>query len=87
MIEIAAGENNAVFIAKQMMHTKNVKFEVRKGTRMHFRAPGCTFERDQVAIECVACVWCPLLLENSWVMASRGQISSLSPCPGFIVIA
>ncbi|CAM9593554.1 unnamed protein product [Ectocarpus sp. 12 AP-2014] len=30
-----------------MMHTKNVKFEVRKGTRMHFRAPGFTFERDQ----------------------------------------
>ncbi|CAM9151444.1 unnamed protein product, partial [Ectocarpus sp. 12 AP-2014] len=47
VIEITEGGNNVMFVAVDTLYTRNVRFNVRKGENMHFRAPALTFEREQ----------------------------------------
>ncbi|CAB1118930.1 unnamed protein product [Ectocarpus sp. CCAP 1310/34] len=47
VIEIAKGGSNVLFVAVDALYTKNVRFSVRKGEKMHIRAPALTFEREQ----------------------------------------
>ncbi|CAB1118928.1 unnamed protein product [Ectocarpus sp. CCAP 1310/34] len=47
VIEIMEGGGNVLFVATDTLYTRNVRFSVRKGEKMKFRAPALTFERDQ----------------------------------------
>lgn len=82
VIEIAEAGNNVLFLAVDTLYTKNVRFNVRKGETMNFRAPALTFEREQVAVErCFRLAYLSMLLKRVWHLLFLGQMSPLTSVP------